>query len=426
MQIGKRLKNARLARGLTQSQLAEPEYTAAYVSTIEADKRKPSRTALEYFARKLSVDPDELATGRSPGLRAELLTRYVEARKAIAGDTHSDRQLTQSLKEVADRATEIGFPEIAAKARVGLGLIKESVGQTGAALKIYQEVEDDLADASPAMRVDAVVGRARILQARGEVALAAFLLEKLLAEMQLLGITDPSAIVRINASLIAAYSDRGLVKEAGKLGEEALELVVHVDEPDRIANLYLNTGIHLKNQGHFREAEDKLAEAERWFSEVGFEADLAKVQMVRGMALRDRGGYDEARQLFAAAAETFAATGHPLNEARAVGAAGINERLAGNLDNARFLLKRSLSLAGDDAGTEGIAHRELGLCDAATDKARAVRRIRKSISILEEAGITKELALTFRSLGDVLSDHRDLEPACDAYRAAADLFQQAA
>ena len=54
--LGTRLRRLRRDQGLTQRQLGAPRYTHAYVSTIEAGRRRPSREALEHFASNLGVD----------------------------------------------------------------------------------------------------------------------------------------------------------------------------------------------------------------------------------------------------------------------------------------------------------------------------------------------------------------------------------
>ena len=48
--IGTRLRQIRVARGMTQVELASPRYTHAYVSAIEAGRRQPSTKAIEHFA----------------------------------------------------------------------------------------------------------------------------------------------------------------------------------------------------------------------------------------------------------------------------------------------------------------------------------------------------------------------------------------
>ena len=44
--IGRRVQRLRAERGMTQRQLAEPAYTPAYISTLEAGRVRPSEEAL--------------------------------------------------------------------------------------------------------------------------------------------------------------------------------------------------------------------------------------------------------------------------------------------------------------------------------------------------------------------------------------------
>src|SRR5947199_3509998 len=67
--VGVRLRAARLARKLTQSQLAQPDFSVSYVSAIERGQIQPSLRALEVFAQRLCVSSTELLskqTGQAP------------------------------------------------------------------------------------------------------------------------------------------------------------------------------------------------------------------------------------------------------------------------------------------------------------------------------------------------------------------------
>ena len=61
--VGRRLKDARLAAGLSQRQLSFPGCSAAYVSRLEAGDRVPSLQLLRKLAQKLRTDERYLATG---------------------------------------------------------------------------------------------------------------------------------------------------------------------------------------------------------------------------------------------------------------------------------------------------------------------------------------------------------------------------
>src|SRR3954454_19029480 len=58
--IGARLRQARLAAGLTQQQLAGERYTKAYISALENGIAKPSMAALNYLAPRLGRTSSEM------------------------------------------------------------------------------------------------------------------------------------------------------------------------------------------------------------------------------------------------------------------------------------------------------------------------------------------------------------------------------
>lgn len=61
--VGRRLKVARVAAGLSQRQLSFPGCSAAYISRLEAGDRVPSLQLLRKLALKLDADEEYLATG---------------------------------------------------------------------------------------------------------------------------------------------------------------------------------------------------------------------------------------------------------------------------------------------------------------------------------------------------------------------------
>ncbi len=61
--VGRRLKDARVAAGLSQRQLSFPGCSAAYISRLEAGDRVPSLQLLRKLALKLNADEEYLANG---------------------------------------------------------------------------------------------------------------------------------------------------------------------------------------------------------------------------------------------------------------------------------------------------------------------------------------------------------------------------
>jgi tetratricopeptide (TPR) repeat protein len=76
--LGDRLRQLRVAAGLTQSDLARDRFSKEYISQIERGKTRPTPETIEWLAASLGVDPAFLASGVSSDERARaeaVLTR---------------------------------------------------------------------------------------------------------------------------------------------------------------------------------------------------------------------------------------------------------------------------------------------------------------------------------------------------------------
>jgi tetratricopeptide (TPR) repeat protein len=74
--VGDRIRQARTRVGLTQAQLAEGRYTAAYISALERGLAKPSMAALTFLSERLGVSVPDLVSEERPAavrLEADLL-----------------------------------------------------------------------------------------------------------------------------------------------------------------------------------------------------------------------------------------------------------------------------------------------------------------------------------------------------------------
>jgi transcriptional regulator with XRE-family HTH domain len=102
IRVGRRLRELRLAAGLTQAELAGRRFSHAYVSVLEAGRREPSRAAIDYFAQRLGVSVEELwsekgaswALQMAEDLRAEGM--HAQSRELLAktlANLERDREL---------------------------------------------------------------------------------------------------------------------------------------------------------------------------------------------------------------------------------------------------------------------------------------------------------------------------------------------
>jgi transcriptional regulator with XRE-family HTH domain len=112
--VGRRLRKAREAAGLTQRELSFEGCTAAYVSRIEAGARVPSLQILREFGKRLGVSADYLATGHD-GID-DLSSDLLEAEMSLElGDERRAVELYEAAREGAES------PAALARAQLGLG-----------------------------------------------------------------------------------------------------------------------------------------------------------------------------------------------------------------------------------------------------------------------------------------------------------------
>lgn len=413
--IGARLRHLRLARGLTQKELASPTYSAAYVSTIESGHRAPSHRALEHFAAKLGVGVEELATGRPADLEARLGIELQQARIALSEGRLQEAD--RALRSVGRRAKRYGLPAIEAKAEDARGIVLERSGKPEEALKRYQREEELLRGEPPTARVDAIDGKARCFTSLGDVRYATHILETLADEIEREKLHDPNALTRIHAGLVYSYLEAGLYGKAAESGAELERLAPRLTDPLRVAQMNLHVAHLYLVQGKVDQALRSLQRSEDAYAQLDLMTETGYARLARGYVLSREGLLQDAREQLELAIQVFEATADDKDLARALNELARVERLQGNAERASALLERSIELiGGSDMPILAWARRELGLTLFEREPVEAEKNLRRAIDLYERCEQPIELATTYRVLGDLLGARGDHEAGCDAYR----------
>ncbi|HJX49384.1 MAG TPA: helix-turn-helix transcriptional regulator, partial [Gaiellaceae bacterium] len=90
LRLGERLRQLRVAAGLTQSELAGDRFSKEYVSQIERGKTRPTRETVDWLAVRLGVDPGFLANGVATDERGRLEGALARAEALI--EARSDEE----------------------------------------------------------------------------------------------------------------------------------------------------------------------------------------------------------------------------------------------------------------------------------------------------------------------------------------------
>jgi tetratricopeptide (TPR) repeat protein len=415
LSLGTRLRKIRTDRGLTQKELAAPSYTHAYISTIEAGRRTPSRDALDHFASKLGVGVEELLTGRPPDLVPQLRLRLSTARRQVSAGEFEGAD--EEYARVAREARRYGLVRIEAKAQQGRGLAAERSGNLEIAVEHYETAEEILDGESPVARADVVSAKARCLQMLGDTRYAAYAIESLLEMLERRELRDPTALVRLHTSLVAAYFELGLYKKASASADKALSMASNVEDPEGLAAMHINAARVLLHDGRSEDAEESLRRAEELYKQLDLQSETASAYLAQGYIMARERRVDDARTKLKLAIEHFERYPNPVDEANAINELARLERLDGKEKVALELLEHSIKLLQDsDVAELALAYRERGLCLAATDVTLAEKSFRTAIELYERAEETVQLPATYRALGDLLAQQGDRDGGCEAYR----------
>src|SRR5437867_11925437 len=88
--LGNRLRQLRVAAGLTQSELAGDRCSKEYVSQIERGKTRPPRETIEWIAERLGVDPEFLANGVTADQRGRVEAALARGEALVEANRETD------------------------------------------------------------------------------------------------------------------------------------------------------------------------------------------------------------------------------------------------------------------------------------------------------------------------------------------------
>lgn len=435
-EIGRRVLRLRTERGFTQRQLAEPAYTAAYVSTLESGKVRPSEVALRHLADRLGVTYEELTTGRSPQDATRLRAGLTDARRTLAtGDTEDAAARFAALAAEADR---LGFTDERAAALLGRGDCAMETGELTTARDHFEAAEKLLADEPLPRRVPAIRGRAVAHLLAGELRYSCYLLESAIDELNASGLHDPNALLLLYTASIAPYMDMGAHARAVRAAELSLALAPSVDNPELVAQMHRGVARTLIAEGRTAEADASLAKAQELYEQLRLRTDLAHCHWMRGYVHAQDGDLARAESELRIARDMLASKRAALFTMQVeVELADVLRRRCRTAE-AEALLRPLLARSDGDhrpdgdqgASPEAVeltaergavhaggAHRLLGLiADERGDAEGAEEHYCAALSLLERTGAAGDLADLCRLLGDLLRREGRLEAAMDAYR----------
>ena len=244
--VGERLRQARLARGLTQERLAQGLATKGFISQVERNRATPSLAKLRLLADRLDLPLGHL-TGDRPPLELTYLRKSAEV--AIkAKEAERALKLVEEAQVIATTANErADLFCIKGRALDELGLLTDALVAHQQAAAVAPPDDPDLS-----ATIYAEIATVLNQQERFNSAVEAGLRSLQWLDRSKHG--DPALRARVLTNLGRSTWSLGQVKQAHTFHVKALDAATDAESLLRIANAHMALGVTARANGHLDEA----------------------------------------------------------------------------------------------------------------------------------------------------------------------------
>jgi tetratricopeptide (TPR) repeat protein len=425
--LGQRLRQARVARGLTQSQLANSRFSKQYVSQLERDRLRPTEETLLWLAERLEVDPSYLATGVDGGQRERLESAVARAEAAV--ESHDYAEAIGLLAEAksalpADSAADVELRMLLAEswARMYIGEMREALPLLSRAREIVEGAAfSDVDRAEVLFRV----GCCRYRLTSVSTALALFTEALELAECS--GIPCDRLRSRIFGWRSRCYRRQRDWEAAREDVERALELAEALDDPRATADAYFLGALVAERRGQWVAARAYAEKAKALYEQVEDRANTGKLLTTLGGLTFLLGKPDESIPLFKRAFAVALEVGSDADAAQAVSSLAQVHLRTGEVELAEEQARHALELlAGrvdfiDEIGNAqlvlGRSLLEQGQLDEAAEKFRAAE------ARFDQLSSASHKAAAWTAQAELAVERGDKEAALKLYQRAVQALQ---
>lgn len=417
--LGQRLRDARVAAGLTQAQLAGETVEPSYVCRVEGGRRRPDLAVLGVLAERVGVPLEDLLTGLTRDRRADIQTTIDFAELGLSSEDPSEA-LAVAEGVLAD-LEGANAPDLLASAVRLRASALEGVGDLdGAVADLRVLTAEPVADVS---WVRDLMSLSRCLRESGHLDEAIEVGELQQAQIARLGLAATTEAVQLTITTAAAYIHRGDLGHALRTCKRASVDAVRYGLPVAQASALWNASAVLQIRGRTQEALSSALQALELFEESGDVRNLGRMRNHVAnihLSLQPPDAAGALEMLQRSRKELDWSTAGALDAARHRLSTATAHELLGQYPEAAAELEASVSLSPPNAAELMASQAALrGRLGAARGDLDAVRRhYLNGIAILTGNGADMDAAKLWCELGEILRGLGESEGAADAFRRA--------
>jgi tetratricopeptide (TPR) repeat protein len=275
--LGERLRQLRVAAGLTQTDLAGDRFSKEYISQIERGKTRPTTETIDWLSLRLGVDSGFLASGVSADERSKAEAILTRADALLEDHLFDDAiaEYTRALPAVLGT----GAVELRVRALNGEAMARAHTGDVKSALPLLAEARElvERTEFSDIDRAEVLyrLGVCRYLISSISTSVGLFNEALVLAD----GSGLPSDVLRQNVFAWRArcYLRQRDYEAAREDVERALELAEAMHDPRAVGQAYFQASILAERDGHWVLARTYAEKAKAQYEELTDRANVGRL-----------------------------------------------------------------------------------------------------------------------------------------------------
>ena len=420
--LGARIRELRVARGLTQSALASDRFTKEYMSQIERGKTRPSERTLDWLAERLGVDRSFLETGLVAAERARI--ESILSRAEAATEAHDSATSLELVSELETPTVELRF-----RALLVHSWALMETGDVRSALDVLESARV-LAEVQPFGDLD----RAEVLYRFGVYRYKLASVPTAIASLaEALALAERSELPcdRLRVSILAwrarCYRRQRDWEAAREDIERALELAEGLTDRSAMAHIFFQASLVAEREGQWIRSRTYAERAKALYEEVADRRSVGRLLNNLGgltyLLGRPQQAVDYLNKAFATALDI----GSDVDAAQAISSLAQVHLRTGSVELAEEQALKALELlAGRVDYLDEIGNAELVLGRSLLEQGRlaeAAAAFGQADATFEQLASQSHRAAVWIAQGDLATAKGDDREAARLYRRAAEALQ---
>jgi tetratricopeptide (TPR) repeat protein len=413
--IGQRLREARLARGLTQQELAKGLATKGFISQVERDRAVPSLPKLRVMAGRLGV-PLDYFTGDTSALELTYLRKSAELAVKVEEPERALTFVEEALPLVTTADERADLLRIR-------GTALDAMGRLNDALLAHQTAASVAPPDDPELNAAIYAEIATVLQQQEQFNAAIEANRRALIMLDRCRHADPALRSRVLHNLGRSSWGLGQVKPAHDYFSQALAAAMDAESVKRAANAHMSLSVSARAVGDLDRAIEHCRRALELHNRMGQARGANRVLNNLGDVYYAQGKKAEARATQLRCLEKARELKDDLEIGIAGGELARYTLESGDVREALMLARESRQAArrsGDHLHEAIAAALEARAADRLGQPQVANRKFKAAIAILLSRQSAAKVAEVCTMFADVLRERGRTESAFALMRIAAE------